>query len=61
MVSGHTASSWEFHTLFSLENRKVTNYRGECGGKRQCVLAATWDGSGCTRVHSPSTVLATWE
>lgn len=25
MVSGHTASSCEFHTLFSLENRKVTN------------------------------------
>lgn len=28
MVSGHTASSCEFHTLFSLENRKVTNCPG---------------------------------
>lgn len=36
MVSEHTASSWEFHTLFSLENRKVTNYRSGCGGKRVC-------------------------
>ena len=28
MVSGHTSSSCEFHMLFSLENRKVTNYPG---------------------------------
>lgn len=40
MVSEHTVSSWEFHTLFSLENRKVTNYRNGCGGKREYVLAA---------------------
>lgn len=60
MVSEHTASSWEFHTLFSLENRKVTNYRNGCGGKREYVLAATWDGSGYTRVHAFSAALAKW-
>lgn len=31
MVSGHTTSSCEFHTLFSLENRKVTNCPGTHG------------------------------
>jgi hypothetical protein len=35
MVSGHTASSCEFHTLFSLENRKVTSYKDKCGGESE--------------------------